>query len=180
MDRPEWIDGIERPIVLVTSSSEFQDDGRLVQAALEGLADDDVYVVATLPAQDPGSFRAPPNARIERFVPHGAVLERAACAVTHGGMGATQKALERGVPVCAVPFGRDQLEVARRVEVSGAGTRLPARRLSPGRLRAKVREATECTDGARSIAAAFARAGGPSAAATAVESRLVAGGNLAD
>ena len=29
-------------------------------------------------------------------------------------MGATQKALAHGVPVCAVPFGRDQFEVARR------------------------------------------------------------------
>jgi hypothetical protein len=36
-------------------------------------------------------------------------------------MGATQKALAHGVPVCAVPFGRDQLEVARRVEVAAAG-----------------------------------------------------------
>jgi len=25
--------------------------------------------------------------------------------------------LSRGIPVCAVPFGRDQFEVARRVEV---------------------------------------------------------------
>ena len=34
-----------------------------------------------------------------------------------GGAGATQKALASGVPVCVVPFGCDQLEVARRVEV---------------------------------------------------------------
>jgi hypothetical protein len=31
----------------------FQDDGRLVQAALEGLAEEPVAVVATLPAGDP-------------------------------------------------------------------------------------------------------------------------------
>jgi UDP:flavonoid glycosyltransferase YjiC (YdhE family) len=73
----------------------------------------------------------PDNAHLERFIPHAAVLDRAVCAITHGGMGATQKALARGVPVCAVPFGRDQLEVARRVVVAGAGTRLPAKRL-PG------------------------------------------------
>jgi UDP:flavonoid glycosyltransferase YjiC (YdhE family) len=46
-------------------------------------------------------------------------------------MGSTQKALAHGVPVCVVPFGRDQLEVARRVEVAEAGTRLSARRLGP-------------------------------------------------
>ncbi len=130
-DPPAWLDRIERPIVLVTTSSEFQDDGRLVTVALEALADEPVDVVVTLPAGDPASFQAPANAHLERFVPHGPVLDRAACAITHGGMGATQKAIARGVPVCAVPFGRDQLEVARRVEVAGAGTRLPAKRLRP-------------------------------------------------
>jgi UDP:flavonoid glycosyltransferase YjiC (YdhE family) len=110
---------------------------------------------------------------VERFVPHGLVLDRAACAVTHGGMGATQKALARGVPVCVVPFGRDQLEVARRVEVAGAGTRLPAKRLRPDRLRAKVREAMRLRDGAGRVQQAFAAAGGPPAAADAFETRLL-------
>jgi UDP:flavonoid glycosyltransferase YjiC (YdhE family) len=57
---------------------------------------------------------------VEQFVPHWPVLERAVCAVTHGGMGAAQKALASGVPVSAVPFVRDQLEVARRVEAGAA------------------------------------------------------------
>jgi MGT family glycosyltransferase len=172
-DPPEWLERIERPIVLVTTSSEFQDDGRLVSVALEALADEPVDVVATLPAGDPAAFKAPPNAHLERFTPHGPVLDRAACAVTHGGMGATQKALARGVPVCAVPFGRDQLEVARRVEVAGAGTRLPAGRLRPARLRGKVREAMALKDGARRVALAFDATGGPGAAADAIEGRLL-------
>lgn len=170
---PEWLARIERPIVLVTTSSEFQDDARLAHCALEALADEDVHVVATLPAQESGSIQAPANAQVERFVPHTPVLERAVCAVTHGGMGATQKALASGVPVCAVPFGRDQLEVARRVEVSGAGSRLSARRLNPRRLRAKVREAIACGPGAERIASAFRSAGGPAAAADAIEQRLL-------
>jgi len=103
------------------------------------------------------------------FVPHAPILDRAVCAITHGGMGVTQKALARGVPVCAVPFGRDQFEVARRVEVARAGTRLVARRLSPARLRAAVREATERADGAREIAACFRAAGGAVAAVDALE-----------
>lgn len=41
--------------------------------------------------------------------------------------------------VCVVPFGRDQLEVARHVEVAGAGSRLPASRLRPDRLRQAVK-----------------------------------------
>jgi UDP:flavonoid glycosyltransferase YjiC (YdhE family) len=45
------------------------------------------------------------------------------------------------VPVFVVPFGRDQLEVARRVEVSDSGTRLPAKNLTPQRLRYAITEA---------------------------------------
>ena len=170
---PRWLEEITAPIVLVTTSSEFQDDGRLVQAALEGLEGEPFTIVATLPAGDPANFRAPSNARVERFIPHAAVLDRAVCAVTHAGMGATQKALARGVPVCAVPFGRDQLEVARRVEVAGAGTRLPANRLSPDRLRLKVREALTKAEGAKRVAEGFAAAGGARAAADAYETRLI-------
>jgi len=172
-DPPEWLGEIQRPLVLVTTSSEFQDDGRLVRTALEALKDEPVEVVATLPAADVSDIEVPANARVMPFVPHAPLLDRAAYAVTHGGMGATQKALARGVPVCAVPFGRDQLEVARRVEVSGAGTRLPASRLSADRLRKKVREALARRDGAQRIAEAFERAGGPAAAADAFEQRLL-------
>src|SRR5262249_28151879 len=170
-DPPQWLDEVEHPIVLVATSSEFQDDGRLVQAALEALAGQPFTVIATLPAGDPGRFRPPANARVERFIPHALLLERAVCAITHAGMGVTQKALARGVPVCAVPFGRDQFEVARRVEVADAGTRLTATRLRPDRLRARVHQAIQRRDGAKLLAAAFAAAGGPDAAADAVEKR---------
>lgn len=169
---PAWLADVREPIVLVTTSSEFQDDGRLVRCALQALAEQPVHVVATLPSGDPASFAVPANARVVSFVPHGAILDRAACAVTHGGMGATQKALARGVPVCAVPFGRDQFEVARRVEVAGAGVRLPARRLSVNRLRDAVERAMRCGEGARRIAGAYRQAGGAQAAADAVQALL--------
>ena len=168
-DPPSWLEQIEQPIVLVTTSSEFQGDSRLVRCALEALTGEQLHVVATLPSSDPMSFDAPGNSRVLSFVPHGPILDRAACAITHGGMGATQKALARGVPVCAVPFGRDQFEVARRVEVAGAGTRLPARRLSPKRLRAAVKGAIRCQQGAREIAESYRTAGGAVAAADALE-----------
>jgi MGT family glycosyltransferase len=167
-DPPAWLERLKRPLVLVTTSSEFQDDGHLVRTALDALAEEDVDVVATLPAAEL-SGGVPANARVERFIPHGALLERAVCAVTHGGAGATQKALASGVPVCVVPFGRDQLEVARRVEVADAGTRLPAPKLNPERLRRQIRLAMTKTEGARRVAAGYAATGGASAAADALE-----------
>ena len=119
-DPPSWLAGIDQPIVLVSTSSEFQDDGRLVTTALEALAHEDVHVVATIPAAEIPRTGVPANAHVEQFLPHAQILARAACAVTHGGAGVTQKALAARLPVCVVPFGRDQLEVARRVEVADA------------------------------------------------------------
>jgi MGT family glycosyltransferase len=170
---PDWLDSIDRPIVLVTTSSEAQADADLVSTAIAALADEPVHVVATVPAGQPGGVTASPNTTVCRFVPHGLVLDRAVCAVTHGGMGATQKALAHGVPVCVVPYGRDQFEVARRVEVAKCGTRLPANRLSPPRLRAKVREAMTMTEGAEQVAAGFVATGGVAHGADLFEERVL-------
>ncbi|HET6983571.1 MAG TPA: nucleotide disphospho-sugar-binding domain-containing protein [Myxococcaceae bacterium] len=169
---PEWVATLEKPLVLVTCSTEYQADGALVSAALEALANEDVCVVATTAAVDPATFAVPGNARVERFVPHGPVLERAVCVVCHGGMGITQKALGAGVPVCVVPFGRDQLEVARHVEVAGAGVSLKAKALTPRRLREAVRVARSRRAGAERIARAFQAAGGATRGAEEIEALL--------
>ena len=166
---PEWLDEINQPIVLVTTSSEFQDDGKLVGAALAGLRDQDLFVVATLPEGDPTTFDVAANARVERWLPHSVVLPRATCVITHGGMGATQKALAAGVPVVAVPFGRDQHEVARRVEVSGAGVRLPSSKVTPRRLREAVHQARNQRHAAQHLARELASAGGATRAAEEIE-----------
>jgi MGT family glycosyltransferase len=169
---PSWLASETRPIVLVTASTERQGDDKLIAAALEGLRDENVAVVATTGAQDPAAFTVPANAHVERFLAHAPIIARAACVISHGGQGTTQKALAAGVPVCAVPFCRDQFEVARRVEVAEAGVRLHHARLTPRRLRAAVHEAMAKRAGAERVAAAFAAAGGPAAAADAVEELL--------
>jgi UDP:flavonoid glycosyltransferase YjiC (YdhE family) len=99
-------------------------------------------------------------------------MRRASAVVCHGGMGTTQKALAAGVPVCAVPFLRDQFEIACRVTVAGAGESLRARRLRPDRLRAAVATAISRKPGAERVAAAFRAAGGPARAATELEGQL--------
>jgi hypothetical protein len=60
-----------------------------------------------------------------------------------------------------VPYGRDQFEVARRVEVAGCGVRLPGRKLATKELRSAVAEALTMAAGAKRIAAGFQAAGGP-------------------
>lgn len=170
---PDWLAAIDRPIVLVSTSSEFQGDTDVALMALTGLADEPVHVVATFPDGVPDGITVPANATVREFVPHSLVLDRAACAITHGGMGTTQKALVRGVPVCVAPKGRDQFEVARRVKVAKCGTRLEPSDRTPARLRDKVRKTMMMTDGARRVAAGYAANGGAAHGADMIEQRLL-------
>ncbi|MDQ4041820.1 MAG: glycosyltransferase [Actinomycetota bacterium] len=176
---PDWLGDLDEPLVLVTASSEFQRDERLLETALEALRSEDVRVVATTVAHDPGRFDPPANARIVRWLPHGPLVRKAACVVCHGGMGITQKALAAGAPVCVVPFGRDQSEVAERVTAARAGTRVLPGALTPASLRTAIRDAMSMGAGAQRVAAGFARAGGAPAAAEALESLLGAGSRAA-
>jgi UDP:flavonoid glycosyltransferase YjiC (YdhE family) len=175
--RPWWLDDIELPVVLVTTSSVRQADTALVHTALRALDGEALHIVATNPSGAVGADPTPRcHATVTRFAPHSAILERTVCVVTHGGMGITQKALSRGIPVCVVPFARDQFEVARRVEIARCGTRLPAHRLTPSRLHRKVLSAMTMTDGAAAVADGFAATGGVRHGADVVEQYLRSAG----
>ena len=60
---PDWLGSIDRPIVLVTTSSEKQADANLVETAIAALADEPVHVVATLPAWQPDGTQSRPMRR---------------------------------------------------------------------------------------------------------------------
>lgn len=158
-EAPTWLDALTRPVALVTTSSEFQDDGALIRSALDGLAQEDLDVVATMPAGIE-AYDVPTNAHLAEFVPHSLLLPKAAVAITHGGFGSTQKALTAGVPVVVVPFGRDQAEVGRRAEASGAGVMLSPKRLSPDTLRTATLHAITLKSAAMDLAAKMATEGG--------------------
>jgi UDP:flavonoid glycosyltransferase YjiC (YdhE family) len=168
VDLPEG----DRPLALVTCSSEFQDDGEIVAAALAGLQPS-WRIVATTAGVDPATLPAAPGAVVERFLPHRPLLEQASVVVCHGGMGITQKALSYGVPVCVVPWARDQLDVAAHVVEAGAGTKLARRKLSPQRLAAAVEAARKCGPGAARVKAGYEATGTTATAATAIEGLLL-------
>lgn len=166
-ETPSWLDALPHPRVLVSVSTELQEDGAIIDAVLAGLADEPGSIIVTTSAIDPSRFVAPhERTRILRFVPHAAIIDAMDLVVTHGGMGTTQRALAAGVPLVVVPWGRDQKESARRVRHSGVGVTLAPRHLSPDRMRTAVRAARARTAQARHVADAFAHAGG---AARAVE-----------
>jgi MGT family glycosyltransferase len=175
MALPQWIQELDdRPIVLVVGSTVAEANTARrgwASLVLDALAGEDVQVVATLPSEDmPNSL--PPNARVERFVPHGALIARATCVVCHGGWGIVQRALAVGVPVVAIPFGYDRFEVARRLEVAKAGCMLAGRHLTQRRARKAVRRALQRHTGAGRVAAAFRDAGGAGRGADAIERLL--------
>lgn len=173
-DQLDWLESVDRPIALVTCSTERQNDQVILESALRGLPSDGLFVVGSSAAFSPdevGSSGAP-HTRVERFMPHDAVLARASVAICHGGMGITQRALSHGVPLVVVPFGRDQLEVGRRVENAGAGVMLSPKKLTPAKLAASVRQARELRPAALRLSDEFAQAGGDRAAGGVIEELL--------
>jgi MGT family glycosyltransferase len=161
----------DRPLVLVGCSSEFQDDGAIAAAALAGLRGRYRLVVTTA-GVDPASLGDPGDAVVARYLPHVPIMREAAVVICHGGMGITQKALAFGAPVCVVPWGRDQLDVAAHVVACGAGTRVARRRLTPEKLAAAVDQALTCRPGAARVKAGFEATGGIATAADRLESLL--------
>jgi UDP:flavonoid glycosyltransferase YjiC (YdhE family) len=87
-------------------------------------------------------------------------------------MGVTQKALAAGVPVCVVPFGRDQFEVAKLVGLTGCGTVVMPDQLNPDYLASAIRDAMTMRAGAARVAEGFRNAGGSNAGADALEGLL--------
>lgn len=164
-----WLDELEGPLVLATASSEKQGDDGLIRTAIKALGGSDIALAISTAAHDPSHFTAPSNLRIERWLPHLPVISHAAAVLCHGGMGITQKALAAGVPVCVVPFGRDQFEVAKLVGLTGCGTVVMPDQLTPDHLASAVRDAMTMRAGAAQVAEGFRKAGGSVAAADAVE-----------
>ncbi|MEH3153951.1 MAG: glycosyltransferase [Gordonia paraffinivorans] len=157
------------PIAVVTCSTEAQQDAVLAHTALDALADSDLHTVVTTGAHDPAAFTAHPRATVARLLPHDQLLGRAEVVITHGGLGITQKALARGVPLVVVPFGRDQRDVAVRVEASGVGVRLVPRSLTARSVRDAVEQARTMGPRVREVARRMNADGSARRAADAVE-----------
>ncbi len=165
------------PWVLVSISSQTQDDIPLAEAALAALADRPVRVVVTVgPGHDPAELGpVPGNARVERTVPHAAILERGLLLVSHAGHGSVMKALWAGRPMVLVPWGRDQPGVAARAQALGVAEVVRRDRASSEALSAAV-EAALASEPMREAAARSAtRLRGrdaPAAAASLLETLL--------
>lgn len=119
---PRYLDEPGNPWVLVTISSQAQDDIPIARTALDGLASLPLRVLMTTGGSHPieALMPLPANAHAEAYVSHGAALSRCQVLVSHAGHGSVMKALWHGVPMVLVPWGRDQPGVSARAERLGA------------------------------------------------------------
>jgi UDP:flavonoid glycosyltransferase YjiC (YdhE family) len=160
------------PLVLVAPSTS-QDPGQtLLRAALEGLADLPLRVLASANRQIPAGLRAAPNTRLVDWVSYARAMPACDLVVCHGGHGTVARALASGCAVVVVPAAGDMNENAARVDWAGVGVRLPGRLVGPRGLalavgRALARPALR--EGARGLGAWAARHDGPGRAADLVE-----------
>jgi UDP:flavonoid glycosyltransferase YjiC (YdhE family) len=130
----------DKPLVLVSMSSTFQDQIGPLRRVIEALGTLPVQGIVTVgPAIDTAVLSDAPNVTVFAHAPHREVLRHASAVVTHGGHGTVVKALAAGVPLVLLPHGRDQGETAVRVTSRGAGIALE-RTVQPQAIAAAVTE----------------------------------------
>ncbi len=118
-----WPADDPRPLVLVTSSSSFQDPRRMLSTACAAVRANGARALVTTGELDPESLPTGEDVVAVRSAPHDAVLREARAVITHCGLGTVHRTLIAGVPVLCQPIGRDQPDVAARVLAAGAGVR---------------------------------------------------------
>jgi len=117
----------DRPRALVSFSTTSQGQADVLQRVVNAFGRINMDAVATLgPAMQGACLHAPANVILLPSAPHDAVMKEVSLVVTHGGHGTVSRALLHGLPLLVMPMGRDQGDVAARVEACGAGLSLAA------------------------------------------------------
>jgi UDP:flavonoid glycosyltransferase YjiC (YdhE family) len=129
----------DAPLVLIAPSTAQDPEHRLLRAALDGLTEAPVRVLATWNRRlPPRPLRVPENARVVDWVSYSRTMPQCDVVVCHGGHGTLARALACGCAVVACPAVGDMNENAARLDWAGAGVRVPRRFTSPRVLRLAV------------------------------------------
>ena len=129
-------------------------------------------LVVAVPVKEGQLGELPKHVRAEPFIPFDNLLPHVNVMVTNGGYGGTQMALAHGIPLVVAGETEDKMEVAARVEWSGAGINLRKQRPSPGEVRDAVKEVLVnpvYRENARRIQSDFAKYDAPTRAAELLE-----------
>jgi len=143
------------PVVLIAPSTSQDPEHVLLRAALEGLADAPVRVIATYNGRAPAEpIPVPGNAVLVPWLSYSKTMPLCDVVVLHGGHGTLVRALAAGCSVVVCPVAGDMNENAARVEWAGVGKRLPLRWLGARSLRLAVQGALRPRVRARTAAVA--------------------------
>ncbi len=164
-------------VVLVTQGTVATQAENLIAPTLEGLASDDVLVVAAGVKDRAALERTlgaaiPANARVEAFVPFGPLMPHVDAYVTNGGYGGVSTALTHGVPVVTGGVTEDKPEVGNRVAFAGVGINLKTATPKPAQVRNAVRKVLaepRYRESAKQLSAEYARYDGPRSSADLLE-----------
>lgn len=166
-----WAELDDRPVVHVTQGTYATDPRSLTRPTVDGLADEEVLVVATGRGLD-RVRPLPSNVRTAAFVPHARLLPYVDAMVTNAGYNGVLAALSCGVPLVCAGRSEDKANTSARVAWSGAGIDLKTDTPSADDVREAVRAVLadrSYRDNARRIQADFARHDPPAEAAALVE-----------
>ena len=143
------------PVVLIAPSTSQDPEHDLLRAALEGLADAPVRVIATTNGREPAEpIPVPANAVLVPWLSYAKTMPLCDVVVLHGGHGTLVRALAAGCSVVVCPVAGDMNENAARVEWAGVGKRIPPRWLGARSLRLAVQGALRPPVRARAAAVA--------------------------
>ncbi len=132
----------DAPLVLVAPSTAQDSQHTMLSAALRGLADAPVRVLATYNRRlPPRPLRVPANARVVDWVSYSRTMPHCDLVVCHAGHGTLVRALASACAVVACPAVGDMNENAARLDWAGAGVRVPRRFTTPRVLRLAVERA---------------------------------------
>jgi UDP:flavonoid glycosyltransferase YjiC (YdhE family) len=138
---PEWWQELDNefPVVLINQGTIAVDPDYLIIPAIEGLKDENLNVIA-VPVNTGEIPDLPKNTHTEPYIPFGNLLPHVDVMITNGGFGGTQNALAYGIPVIVAGATEDKMEVAARVEYSGAGINLGKKQTRPEDITKAVRK----------------------------------------
>lgn len=164
----------ERSAIYISLGTVFNDRDDFYRLCFEAFANFNRRIVLSIGSRtDMSQLGAiPANFIVRPFVPQLQVLRHAALFITHAGMNSVNEGLFESVPLLMIPQAADQFYIARRLQRLGVGKMLDASQLSADRLRSAAEELLanpayrqQC----ETISAALHQAGGPTAAADAIE-----------
>ena len=164
----------DQPLLYISLGTIFNARADFYRLCFEAFANSEYRVVMAIGDKtDPQLLgEIPANFIVRPSVPQLEILRRAALFITHGGMNSVNEGLAADVPLLLIPQGADQFLIARRVQQVGAGKMFSRGKLSAEDLRDAARKIlTNPAYSKRSaqLGASLRAAGGPPAAADAIE-----------